>query len=141
MDEKKKALNVDAKPFIPNVNAAIFLPSLITDSKHENSMPAISKLPEEMLVQIFSLLPCRDLLSVEKTCKQWADLCKNNINLEKVVPKAVKRIKEMWPNGDYFPSKEEIGDALSLGISLKLLYYSLPIIVKLKVPTESFDQF
>ena len=103
-----KALNVNAKPFVPGANSCSFA-----------TLPAISKLPEEMLVQIFSLLPCRDLLSVERTCQQWADLCKNDSTLEKVVPKAVKRIKEMWPNGDSFPSKEEIGDALSLGISLK----------------------
>ena len=32
------------------------------------------------------------------------DFCKSDSTLEKVVPKAVKRIKEMWPNGDYFPS-------------------------------------
>ena len=102
-------------------------------------MPAISKLPEEMLVQIFSLLPCRDLLSVEKTCKKWADLCKNDFTLDKIVQNAVERIKEMWPNDDYFPPKEEIGDALSLGIFLKLQNYSLPIIVISKVPTKGFN--
>ena len=123
MEGKMMSLNVNAKPFLPGANSCIM--------EAYASLPAISKLPEEILVHIFSLLPCRDLLSVERTCQQWADLCRNDSTLEKVVPKAVKRIKEMWPNDDYFPSKEEIGDALSLGIfSLELLNYSLQIIVK-----------
>ena len=103
-----KALNVNAKPFVPGGNRC----SLETYT----SPPAISKLPEEMLVQIFSLLPCSDLLSVERTCKPWADLCKNYFTLDKIVQKAVEKIKEMWPDDDYLPSKEEIGDAVSLGI-------------------------
>ena len=104
MEGKMKALNVNAKPFVPGANSC----SLSTP-------PAISKLPEEMLVQIFSQLPCCDLLSVEKTCKQWADLCKNDFTLKNIVPNTLQRIKIKWPNDDYYPSKEEIGDAVSLG--------------------------
>ena len=107
MEGKMKALNVNAKPFVPGGNRC----SLETYT----SPPAISKLPEEMLVQIFSLLPCCDLITVEKTCKQWADLVKNDFTLKNIVPNTLGRIKNKWPNDDYYPSKEEIGDAVSLG--------------------------
>ena len=110
MEGKMKALNVNAKPFVPGANCSSFA-----------TPPAISKLPEEMLVKIFSLLPCRDLLTVEKTCKQWADLCKNDFTLKKIIPNIIQRIKNKWQNNGYYPSKEEIADANSLGIiSLKL---------------------
>ena len=42
-------------------------------------------LPRELILQIFSMLPYRDLLSVGRTCKQFHDLSKDDVLLQKIV--------------------------------------------------------
>ena len=66
-------------------------------------------LQREVLLQIFSLLSFEDLVSVGRTCKHWHGLSKDDVLLQMIVKRDFS-----WSDGDYYPSREEIGYAVFL---------------------------
>ena len=86
------------------------------------NMTTIDLLPREVLLQIFSLLGYRDLISVRRTCKLWHRLSQDDILLQNIGRKHLNT--ETWSEDDVCPSREEIGLAVFLGIvSLELIYF------------------
>ena len=78
---------------------------------------AISTLPPELLLRIFSKLGYRDLVSVRRTCRQWRDLSQDEGLLRTIKERDCREDK--WEESDeegYYPSDEEIGLAVFLGI-------------------------
>ena len=78
---------------------------------------AISTLPPELLLRIFSQLSYRDLVSVRRTCRQWRDLSQDEGLLRTIKERDFR--EDMWEESDeegYYPSDEEIGLAVFLGI-------------------------
>ena len=72
-------------------------------------MATIEILPREVLLQIFSLLPYSDLVSVGRTCKHWHGLGKDYALLQMIVKREFS-----WSDGDYYPTRKEIGYAVFL---------------------------
>ena len=82
------------------------------------NMTNIATLPREVLLQVFSLLPYRDLVSVGRTCLFWHSLSQDDILLQNIGKKHLNT--ETWSEDDICPSREEIGLSVFLGIvSLK----------------------
>ena len=48
------------------------------------NMTNIATLPREVLLQVFSLLPYRDLVSVRRTCLFWHSLSQDDILLQNI---------------------------------------------------------
>ena len=72
-------------------------------------MATIEILPREVLLQIFSLLPYSDLVSIGRTCKHWHSLGKDYDLLQMIVKREFS-----WCDGDYYPTRREIGYAVFL---------------------------
>ena len=72
-------------------------------------MATIEILPREVLLQIFSLLPYSDLVSIWRTCKHWHSLGKDYDLLQMIVKREFS-----WCDGDYYPTRREIGYAVFL---------------------------
>ena len=115
-----KHLNVNAACFVPNVTAAIFAPpaeemeAIVPDSGVSDIGMVITELPNEVLLEVFSLLRYRDLISVGRTCKRCHELSKDDMLLQKTKQKEAQRILITWPYKEYHPSKKEVGLAHSL---------------------------
>ena len=78
---------------------------------------AISTLPPELLLRIFSNLGYRDLVCARRTCRQWRDLSQDEGLLRTIKERDFR--EDMWEESDeegYYPSDEEIGLAVFLGI-------------------------
>ena len=67
-------------------------------------MSHIFSLPREMVLQIFSLLPYSDLISVGRTCKQLHESSKDGILLKSLAT----RIQYSWSVADYWPDAAEV---------------------------------
>ena len=77
-------------------------------------MTTIAMLPREVLLQIFSLLGYRDLISVRRTCQLWHGLSQDHGLIQKIARRDFS--EESWSNGGSFPSSEQIGLATFLGV-------------------------
>ena len=80
-------------------------------------MKTLANFPPEVLLRIFSNLGYRDLLSVRRTCAQWRDLSLDEGLLRTIKERNFR--EDMWEESDeegYYPSDEEIGLAVFLGI-------------------------
>ena len=78
---------------------------------------AISTLPPELLLRIFSHLGYSDLVSARRTCRKWRDLSMDEGLLRTIKERDFR--EDMWEESDeegYYPSDEEIGLAVFLGI-------------------------
>ena len=78
---------------------------------------AISTLPPELLLRIFSNLGYSDLVCARRTCRQWRDLSQDEGLLRTIKERDFR--EDMWEESDeegYYPSDEEIGLAVFLGI-------------------------
>ena len=104
-------------------------------------MATLANFPPELLLRIFSHLCYRDLVSARRTCVQWRDLSmddgllrtikQRDFSQEQWEEKAYHnhtaplmrwmRMKRMRDEEIYFPSDEEIGPAVFLGIKLKFI--------------------
>ena len=71
------------------------------------------KLPDEILLKIFSFLQFTDLLSAGRTCKQWQDCSKDHLLLEGLAKQ--RDLVQNWSKEGYIPSNDEICLAMSLG--------------------------
>ena len=82
-------------------------------------MTNIYSLPEEVLLEIFTLLPRSSLISVWRTCRQWRNLTNKPL---------AARIQASWVEGDqwagdgtplpqYYPSAAEVRCAAALAAS------------------------
>ena len=77
-------------------------------------MTTIASLPREVLLQIFSLLGYRDLVSVRRTCKLWHRLSQDDGLLRRIARRDFSA--ESWSNEGSFPSSGQIGLATFLGV-------------------------
>ena len=73
-------------------------------------MTDIFSLPREVMLEILTFLPYSDLISVERTCQQWCDLCKDN----KIRRKLATGIQSSWDNYDYWPDAAEVRCAAAM---------------------------
>ena len=76
-------------------------------------MTTIASLPREVLLQIFSLLGYRDLVSVRRTCKLWHSLSQDHGLLQRIAGRDFNA--EAWDQESY-PSREDVRLAVFLGI-------------------------
>ena len=74
---------------------------------------AISTLPPELLLRIFSHLSYRDLVSARRTCRQWRDLSMDEGLLRTIKERDFREDK--WSEEGHCPSDEEIGLMVFLG--------------------------
>ena len=84
--------------------------------KHQN-MVTIANLRErrggdDALLQIFSMLPYRDLISVGRTCKQLRGLAQEDVLWRRIARRNI--IGETWNDENFHPSRIEIGLAIFL---------------------------
>ena len=77
-------------------------------------MTTIAMLPREVLLQIFSLLGYRDLVSVRRTCKLWHSLSQDHGLIQKIARRDFS--EESWSSEGSFPSSGQIGLATFLGV-------------------------
>ena len=91
-------------------------------------MTNIASLPREVLLQLFSLLGYRDLISVGRTCKLWHRLSQDDILLQNIGKKHLNT--ETWAEDDICLTREEICLAVFLGIVCSVIgihYFSYQI--------------
>ena len=80
-------------------------------------MTTLANFPPEVLLKIFSHLCYRDLVTARRTCVQWRDLSMDEGLLQTIKERDFR--EDMWEEEDeegYYPSDEEIGLAVFLGI-------------------------
>ena len=77
---------------------------------------SITTLPPEVLLRILSHLCYRDLMCAQRTCVQWRDLSMEEGLLRTIKQRDFREVK--WSEEEYFPSDEEIGLVVFLGINL-----------------------
>ena len=80
-------------------------------------MATLANFPPELLLRIFSHLGYRDLVCARRTCRQWRDLSMDEGLLRTIKERDFR--EDMWEESDeegYYPSDEEIGLAVFLGI-------------------------
>ena len=80
----------------------------------DNGLTIMDILPRELILQIFSLLPYRDLLSVGRTCKQLHDLSKDDVLLQKIV-QTEYRDDNHWSYSYSSYTHEQMSRAVFLG--------------------------
>ena len=79
-------------------------------------MATHANFPPELLLCIFSHLGYRDLVSVRRTCRQWRDFSQDEGLLRTIKERSFREDK--WEEGDHFPSAEDIGLAVFIGMNL-----------------------
>ena len=81
------------------------------------NMTNIAMLPREVLLQIFSLLGYRDLVSVRRTCKLWHSLSQDDGLLRRIARRDFN--EEAWDQESY-PSREDVRLAVFLGVVIDI---------------------
>ena len=79
------------------------------------NMTNIASLPREVLLQLFSLLGYRDLISVRRMCKLWHSLSQDDGLLRRIAGRDFN--EEAWDQESY-PSREDVRLAVFLGIDI-----------------------
>ena len=86
-----------------------------------SSMVTADSLPGEILLQIFSGLRYRDLVSAGRTCSRWYEVSRDDCLLRQIARRDIDL--HTWTSGTFNPTEEDICLAMRLGIkSLKCIY-------------------
>ena len=86
-----------------------------------SSMVTADSLPAEILLQIFSNLRYRDLVSAGRTCSRWYEVSRDDCLLRQIARRDIDL--NWWTCDKFNPTEEDICLAMRLGIkSLKCIY-------------------
>ena len=83
-----------------------------------SSMVTADSLPAEILLQIFSGLRYRDLVSAGRTCSRWYEVSRDDCLLRQIARRDIDL--NTWTCDKFNPTEEDICLAMRLGIVIEM---------------------
>ena len=83
-----------------------------------SSMVTADSLPAEILLQIFSGLRYRDLVSAGRTCSRWYEVSRDDCLLRQIARRDIDL--NTWTCYKFNPTEEDICLAMRLGIVIEM---------------------